>query len=196
MAEVELPDPEDIEEQKKNRFTRIVALTVAAYAVALAIASLGGSNAAKEMMLAQTEASNQWAFYQAKVIRQHAYRIEKLRLELELAERGASMPTEIRQKAETLRKRFEDEEQRYDAEKREIEPVARKAEAERDLNRKKDPYFDYGEVLLQIAIVIASVAMLAGSRVMYGFSLVLAVLGAFLAVNGFTLYFDLPFLGD
>lgn len=61
MAEVELPDPEELEEQRDKRFGRRVALTTAVYAVVLAIASLGGNNAMKEMLLAQQEATNQWA---------------------------------------------------------------------------------------------------------------------------------------
>jgi hypothetical protein len=35
----------------------------------LSIAALGGNNSVKEMLLAQQQASDQWAFYQAKVIR-------------------------------------------------------------------------------------------------------------------------------
>ncbi len=43
----------------------------------------------REMLLAQQQASDQWAFYQAKVIREHQYRTQRMRLEVELAERGA-----------------------------------------------------------------------------------------------------------
>ena len=90
MAEVELPNPEELEELKARTFTRRVALTTAIFAVVLAIASLGGNNATKEMLLAQQQASDQWAFYQAKVIREHQYRAQKLRLEVELAELARS----------------------------------------------------------------------------------------------------------
>src|SRR5438034_11553180 len=86
MAEVELPNLEELEEKKSKRFTRGVALTTAIYAVVLAIASLGGNNAMKEMLLAQQQASDQWAFYQAKVIREHQYRGLRLQLEARLAD--------------------------------------------------------------------------------------------------------------
>lgn len=52
MAEVELPDPGELEERRDKASSRRVALTTAVYAVALAIASLGGNNAMKEMLLA------------------------------------------------------------------------------------------------------------------------------------------------
>src|SRR5205823_13340517 len=96
MAEVELPKHEELEELKGKAFTKRVALTTALYAVVLAIASLGGTNAMKHMLLAQQQASDQWSLYQAKVIREHQYRIQKLRREADLAERGPSMKPEAR----------------------------------------------------------------------------------------------------
>lgn len=194
MSEVELPNPEELEERKGKAFTRRVALMTAIYAVALAIASLGGNNATKEMMLAQQQSSDLWAFYQAKAIREHQYRAQKLRLEADLAERGTDMKPEARQKFEALIAKFSEEEQRYNAEKKDIEKDAKKLEHERDVNRAKDPYFDFGEALLQIAIVMSSIAILSTSRPTFLFSLVLALFGALLTVNGYTLFFKLAFL--
>jgi hypothetical protein len=192
MSEVELPNPEELEEIKAKAFTRHVALTTAIFAVFLAITALGGSNAMKEMLLAQQQASDQWAFYQAKSIREHYYRGQKMRLELDLLERETLKP-EIKQKYEALLKKVTAEEQRYDAEKKEIQREARKLEHERDVNRAKDPYFDYAEVLLQIAIVLSSIAILAHSRLMFTFAITSAVLGAVLSANGFLMIIQLPF---
>jgi hypothetical protein len=193
VPEVELPDPHELEERRDKAFSRRVALTTAVYAVVLAIASLGGNNAMKEMLLAQQEATNQWAYYQAKVVREHLNRGNKVVFEAHLAEpsnlRGAE-----RAKYETLAGRFADEEKRMASDKKEIEQVARKFEAERDRNQARDPYFDYAEVCLQIAIVMSSVAILAASRPMFGFSMTLAVLGALLTLNGFLLLVRIPFL--
>jgi len=95
MPEVEIPNPEELEEIRNTEFTRRVAITTAIYAVMLAIAALGGNNAMKDMLLAQQQSSDQWAFYQAKVIREHEYGIQQKRLEVELAERGAGMAPEV-----------------------------------------------------------------------------------------------------
>ena len=183
MPEVELPDPEELHEQGEKAFSRRAALTTAIYAVVLAIASLGGNYAMKEMLLAQQQSSDQWAFYQAKVIREHLYRAQKMMLE-------ATRPGAAKEVART----FADEEKRYNAEKKEIEREARKLESERDRHRARDPYFDYAEVFLQIAIVTASVSILASSRAMYAFSMALAALGVLYTVNGFTLALHLPLL--
>ncbi len=193
MAELELPNPEELEERRDKTFSRRVALTTAVYAVILAIASLGGSNAMKEMLLAQQEASNQWAYYQGKVIREHLNRGNKMLLDAQLAEPSTLKGAE-RAKFEELARKFADEEKRMNADKKEIEPKAKAAEAERDRNQAKDPYFDYAEVLLQISIVCSSIAILSSQRPMFWFSTVLAVLGTFLTINGFTLLVRLPFL--
>ena len=193
MPEVEIPNPEELEEIRNKGFTRRVAITTAIYAVMLAIAALGGNNAMKDMLLAQQQSSDQWAFYQAKVIREHEYRIQQKRLEVELAERGAGMAPEARQQYEALLAEFTAETKRYNTEKKDIEKDAKKLEHERDVNRQRDPYFDFAEVLLQIAIVMSSVSILSSSRLMYGLSLILALGGAFLMINGYTLLVTLPF---
>ena len=95
--------------------------------------------------------------------------------------------------ASQMAKKFADEETRMNVDKKEIEREAKAAEAVRDRNQKKDPYFDYAEVLLQIAIVTASISILSSSRPMFWFSLVLAISGTLLSANGFTLLVHVPF---
>ena len=193
MAEIEVPNPDELHERGETTFGRRAALTTAVYAVVLSIASLGGNNAVKEMLLAQQQSSDQWAFYQAKVIREHQYRAQKMLLETQLAEPSGLKGAE-RAKVEALATKFAEEEKRYNAEKKDIEKDAKKLELARDVRRERHPYFEFGEVLLQIAIVSASVSILSSSRPMFWFSLVLAALGAALTLNGFTPLYTLPFL--
>ncbi|PYN72753.1 MAG: hypothetical protein DMD97_22270 [Candidatus Rokuibacteriota bacterium] len=193
MTEVELPNPEELHEHAEKGFSRRVALTTAIYAVALSIAALGGNNSVKEMLLAQQQSSDQWAFYQAKVIREHQYRGQKMLLEANLAEPSTLKGAE-RAKFEALVAKFGEEEKRYNAEKKDIEKDAKKLEGVRDRHRDRHPYFEFGEVFLQVAIVSASVSILSTSRPMFWFSLILALLGAVLALNGFVPLFTLPFL--
>ena len=193
VAEIEVPNPEEIHERGETSFGRRAALTTAIYAVVLSIASLGGNNTVKEMLLAQQQSSDQWAFYQAKVIREHQYRGQKMLLETQLAEPSTLKGAE-RAKVEALAAKFAEEEKRYNAEKKDIERDAKKLEQQRDVNRDKDPYFDYAEVLLQIAIVCSSVSILAASRPMFIFSVAVAALGVVSTLNGFLLFTRLGFL--
>ena len=194
MSEIELPNVEEIEELKEKAFTRRVALVTAVFAVALAVTSLGGNNATKEMMLAAQQATNQWAFYQAKTIRENLSRNIKAQLQVVLNAGIDTIKPEARKQIESELRRLDDEVDRYGLEKTEIEKQAKQFEAERDTNRAKDPYFDYAEVLLQIAIVMASIAILSASRLIFFFALGFAVVGSLFSMNGFFLILQIPFL--
>jgi len=193
MPEVELPKLEELEEMRNKSFTRRVALTTAIFAVLLAVTSLGGNNAMKEMLLSQQQASDQWAFYQSKNIRELLYKTNGLRMEAELIERGPAMGPQAKKRYEAMLKDMRAEQTRYQDDKKKIEAEARHLEAERDVNRSKDPYFDYAEVLLQISIVMASIAILSVSRQIFYFALGCASLGTVLMLNGYFLIFRMPF---
>lgn len=194
MPEVELPDLEELKESAGKQFSKRVALTTALYAVLLAITSLGGNNATKEMMLHQQMSSNQWSYYQAKSIKESFARERRESIEAILAERGAMMKPDARVAYERMRETTASDEARYAKEKEQILEQAKALEKERDVSRAKDPYFDFGEVLLQLAIVTASIAILSGSSPVYLFSIVMATLGVALSLNGFLLLVTLPFL--
>jgi hypothetical protein len=193
MAEIELPNPEEFEEIRAKGFTRKVALTTAIFAVLLAVTSLGGNNATKEMLLAQQQASDQWAFYQSKVLREHIYRTNSLRLELDILERGKAMKPDAKKIYVSMLNDLRAEEARYREERKEIEKEAINLEAHRDKNLAKDPYFDYAEVLLQISIVLASISILALSRPVFYFAVCSASIGSIFMLNGYFLLFRIPF---
>ena len=193
MDEVELPNLDELKEKRENTFTKKVALYTALIAVLLAICSLGGNNAMKEMLLAQQQASDQWAFYQSKVMREHLYGIEKSRIEALLLERKDAMKPDVLKQYQVQLSKVADQEARYAAEKKEIEQEAKKLDLERDINRAKDPYFDYGEVMLQIAIVMASISIISLSRPVFYFSLIATSIGAVLTLNGYLMIFRIPF---
>src|SRR5438093_2306871 len=115
----------ELEEHRDKAFSRRVALTTAIYAVLLAIAALGGKYAMKEMLLAQQQSSDQWAYYQAKVVREHLNRANKLLVETQLAEPSPLKGVE-REKFLSLAARYGDEEKRMNADKKDIEKQARK----------------------------------------------------------------------
>ena len=64
------------------------------------------------------EASNQWAFYHAKALREHQYRVQKLVLE----ERRDALKPESRRKLEAALQHFAEEEKRYAEETRSTSP--------------------------------------------------------------------------
>jgi len=73
--------------------------------------------------------------------------------------------------------------------KKELMVKAKAFEHERDLALKKDPWFDYAEGLLQLAIVLTSVAIITGRRAMSYMALVLGIVGTLSTFNGYFLFF-------
>jgi hypothetical protein len=60
---------------------------------------------------------------------------------------------------------------------------------------KQDPYFDYAEALLQIAIVLISVSIIASLPWLAFFGGTIGLIGALLTINGFFLLVTIPGLG-
>jgi hypothetical protein len=53
---------------------------------------------------------------------------------------------------------------------------------------RQDPWFDYAEALLQIAIVVVSVSIIASSGMLLWAGALLGALGALATLNGFFLF--------
>ena len=177
-----------------------VGVYIGVLAVLLAICGVGGGNAAKDATRANIEAANTWAFFQAKNIRRSSIQMAADELEL-LQASQANMPADTRTKFAAKIKDY-----REQAQKLTTDPVKKEGldelfvkgkalEAERDIALRKDPYFDWSQALLQIAIVLASVHLIIGNLTLLGLSGGLAGLGVLLMLNGFTLALKLPFLG-
>jgi hypothetical protein len=182
------------ESGENNRQKNRAALTISIFAMVLAITSLGGSNAGKEITQENILAANSYAFYQAKSIRQTTLKVAVADLELQLL-REPAMPAAAK---EAVTKKIEDYKktvERYESEpetregKKELMVRAKEHEALRDLAMRRDPWFDYAEGGLQIAIVLLSVSILASLPALYFTGLALGLLGALFSANGFFLFF-------
>lgn len=202
MDAVETADriQETAEETKSadERFRKNAAIVIGVLAMLLAIAGLGGDEANKETVNSNILASDTWAFFQAKNVRRTANRVAAEQMEVLLITHP-DLPAEARADIERRRDRFRSEAARMESEPesgdgmRELEPKARAFEARRDRAQQQDPNFDYSQALLQIAIVLGSVSIVAASRWLLWVGIGLGLLATILLVNGFVLFFTLPF---
>ena len=64
-------------EPVKESWLQWVALTTTILAVAAAISSLKASSYSTRVQIHTTEEANQWAYYQAKSIKEHGFRLNK-----------------------------------------------------------------------------------------------------------------------
>ncbi len=187
----------DGEARQRDRW---IGVYIGVLAVILAICTLAGGNATKDATLRNIEASDTWAFFQAKNIRRQIIRVRAEELELILAT-TPDMPPATRSAYETRLKEYRERDQALTSEPQTGEGIeellkrGKALEAERDRAMRKDPYFDYATALLQIAIVLASVAIIAGGSWLLVASGFLAVLGTLLMLNGLTLFLVVPFVG-
>jgi hypothetical protein len=175
---------------QKNRS----ALTISIFAMVLAITSLGGSNAGKEITQENILAANSYAFYQAKSIRQTSLKIAATDMELQmLREPGMNVPAK-----EAMLKKIDDYKktvERYESEpekgegKKELLERAKEHELVRDHAIRQDPWFDYAEGALQIAIVLLSVSIIGSLPALYFGGLGLGLVGALCSFNGFFLFY-------
>jgi len=193
---------EDRQEQAEaERFRSGAALMIAFLAAVLAIGGLGGGNATDDMIDSNIRASDTWAFFQAKNVRQTMYELALADLEAEVAASGGPSEAQAARLAD-----YRATIARYESEpdpeapgdplrgegKRELRAQAEAFEAAREEAVARDGNFDMAEVLLQLALVLGSVAILAVNRPILLFSGLLGLTGAALTANGFLLIAPLP----
>lgn len=192
----------DVVEQKtaQDSRSRWIGIYIGVLAALLAICTMGGDNATKDATRANIEASNTWSFFQAKNIRRTVYGVAADDLDL-LMKANPAMPQEARDAIAKKIAAYKADIARYTSDKASGEGLdelfarAKAIEAERDLALRRDPYFDVAQAMLQIAIVLASVALIAGGNLLVVFSVLLGGFGTALMLNGFTLLTKLPFFG-
>jgi hypothetical protein len=185
------------ERAQNDAFRRRAAIVIGILAMLLAIAGLGGGNATKEMLNANIQASDTYAFYQAKNIRQTSNQLAAESLEALLLAQP-DMPFEVRNQIQQRIDGYTATVARYESEpatgegKRELLQKATTFEQRRDRAARQDPNFDFSQALYQIAIVLGSVSIVATSRRLLLLSVVLGVAATLLMLNGFVLLADLP----
>lgn len=144
---------------------RRVALLIAILALMLAFSEIGGKNAEQDALAKNVEASNLWAFFQAKTIRGTTLRTAAEAMEVELASATDPATRERLQKRidgwKATMARYESEPETNEGRK-ELIVRAKAAEAQRDISSARDDKYDIVSGLLQIAIVISSAAIITG----------------------------------
>jgi uncharacterized protein DUF4337 len=177
-------------------FRRFTAIYLGIVAMLLAIASLGGGQATKEMLAASIRVSDTYAFAQAKYFRETAYGLAADQLEAALAAQSA-MPDDAKASIAATAARYRKAAERYDSDpatgegRKELLAKAKEWEGRRDRASAQDPNFQFAAAFFQIAIVLGSVSIVASSRALLGVSAALVAAAVVLTLNGFFLFVQL-----
>jgi hypothetical protein len=165
---------EAAERAREDESLAAVSLTMAVLAVFVAVASLLGHRAHTEEVVLQAKSSDQWAYYQAKNIREHEDTL--------FADLSAAVASKDATAMDKFREKSQQEADRYKHDKAEIQDEARKLEGEVGMERKRADRYDLAEVFLEIGLVVTSITLLSGRRVFWHVGMVLAVVGVVVAV--------------
>jgi Domain of unknown function (DUF4337) len=173
-------DLKDLHEQAERGATQSslapVTVTMAIIAVLVAATSLAGHRAHTKEILLQTEATDQWAYYQAKEIRRRSYEL--------FLDQLSVFSLQNTDNVDKLRDKYTKEVEKYQNQQSDIEGQARNAEDDVRREGLRADRFDLGDVLLEAALVICSITLLTRKRGFWRWGLVLGVLGAAIGVAG------------
>src|SRR5918911_2226090 len=158
-----------------------VALLISVLALVLAFSETLGKGAQTHALALNIEASNLWAFFQAKTIRQTV-----LRTAAEEVESGTATEAQKKQAA-----KWKDTAQRYQSEpetgegREQLMARAKEAEKKRDRSLAAYHHYEAASAAVQIAIVLASASIIAEIIALAWIGGALGVLGVVFCLIGF-----------
>jgi Domain of unknown function (DUF4337) len=173
MAETpELPEA-------KDPYEKAIAISIAVMAVILSVVSNHGDDAKTEAIIKTNEAANKWGYFQAKSIKQHVHEDTLASLSvLNAAALDQAKLSRLSDKLSVENKRYEDEREQI---KNEAEALEKAAIQQLRVNNRSD----LGSLLLQIAIVMASIAILGRWKPFWLVGVLLGFVGAGIGLSGF-----------
>lgn len=160
--------------EKEAKIKDKAGFIIVIFAALLAINTMVGGQNSSKIMNNTIAANNQWAWYQAKNVRQVLY---------ETSAMEAKIPEN--------KDKFLAEAARMEADKKEIMDKAKALEAERENARKKSPWFTWGGSILQIAIVLLTASILAVSMPMFWVSVAVGSVGSLFVSQALWLWLPL-----
>jgi hypothetical protein len=187
------------EHEHRERFRSRAALVIAVLAALLAICELAGDNAKNSMIDNNIRASDSWAFYQAKNVRQTEFKLAADQLKRELAQPNLAPGARAAIQADAAKydktvARYEDDPSATPNDplkggegKKQLQARAKFFEEARDRDGERHELYDLAVMLLQLGIVLGSVSILATSRPLLWLSGLLGLGGIALLADGFLL---------
>ncbi len=172
--------PEGHHDHGDNPFLVPVSVTISILAVLVAAVTLLGHRAHTEELLLQSQATDQWAYYQAKNIRLHEIQ--------GIADMLGALAPQDKEKTAAVREKYLKEMERYEGNKEDISEKAKDLEKERDLISRRADRFDGGEALLEVGLVICSITLLTRRRGFWFTGMFIGVIGVVLGLTGLFLH--------
>jgi hypothetical protein len=174
-------------EEKKELWLNYLALTTVVLAVCATLSTFRGGQYSSRSMLNQSQASDQWAFFQAKSLKGYIYESQKDQLELVIKDRGKTISEETRKYIEERMHFYSGKIAQYDKEKAEITQAAHDLEKSRDEAKRHSNAFGVAVIFLQIAILLSSIAALLKKKPLWYVGMIVGIGGVLYFADGFWL---------
>jgi hypothetical protein len=172
-------------DEKKEPWLNYLALTTVIFAVCATLSTLKGGGFSTRAVMSQSQASDQWSYFQAKSIKSYLYELQKEKLELDAKTmKSGTLKADFDKRIAAYSEKI----RRYDDEKKEIKGKAEELEARRDQSQKHSGAFGMAAMFLQIAILLSSIAALMKQKYAWFVGLGAGCFGLLYFFNGFFLF--------
>jgi hypothetical protein len=176
-------------DDKKEPWLNYMAFTTVIFALFATLSTFKGGGFSTRSVISQALASDQWAYYQAKGVKENLYEVQKEKLQLEQDVLPANAPEKVKQRYQEALGSVEARIKKYDGEKTDIKQKAEGFERDRDEAKKHGAPLGYALILLQISIVLSSIAGLMKRKLLWQLALPLGIAGIVFFVDGLFLIF-------
>lgn len=175
--------------EPREKWLDYLALTTVILAVCATLSTFKGGGFSTRSIMSQSQASDQWAYYQAKGVKSSLYELQKEKLEFELANLPATAPESVTGHYHQLIDASDQRIRRYGQERQDIEAKAKALEQLRDDAQRHSQAFGIAVIFFQVAILVSSIAGLFKRKGIWLCALPVGLVGVLYFVDGF-----LPFL--
>ncbi len=184
MSDLSEKIQEVAESAPESRLNTRVALMVSLAATFMALCNVKDGNVVQAMQQAQTEAVNQWNYYQAKSTKQHLAENTREMLTLQL-ETTPGLTPEAKAVITKKVEHYDSLVKKYEGEKEAIKKKAEKLQEDYEEINVHDDQFDMAEACLSVGIALAGVASLAKRNWLFIVGCVFSGFGLILGLSGF-----------
>ena len=176
-------------DDKKEQWTTYMAITTVIIVVCATLSTFKGGGYSTRSLLYQTQASDQWAYYESKSLKSYIFEMQKDNLELQSQQNdklnvAPEVQAKYQEKIDSYLKKLE----QYESEKKQITLSAKKLEADRDECKLHSSAFGIAVIFLQISILLSSISALAKKRYVWFLSLAVGLIGILYFADGFFLF--------
>ena len=175
-------------EEKKEAWLNYLALTTVILAVCATLSTFKGGGFSTRSVMSQSQASDQWAYFQAKGVKAYLYQLQAEKLEMELLGLSKPAPKEVvaayKEKIAAYKKTVD----KYEKEKSEIQEKAKQLEGIRDESQVHSQAFGVAVIYLQIAILLSSIAGLLKKKMVWYGGIATGLVGLVYFADGFLVF--------